>query len=140
MADSANEIKYALNSVPELRNPEYLEVKTQLFSDYALARNATERFAQVENIEQEVANIIALEMGLTVEEATMWYKAFGSVRRGIMNAIGGEKGFWVGDNGELITSPFWKSEMPNVVPMMDFKDFRDFLAIRISALRHLEKL
>jgi len=128
MADSANEIKYALNSVPELRNPEYLAVKTQLFSDYALARNATERFAQVENIEQEVANIIALEVGVSIEEATMWYKAFGSVRRGIMNGLG-EKGFWVDDNGTLLTSPFWKSEMPNVVPMMDFKDFRDFLVL-----------
>ena len=128
MAESANEIKYALNSVPELRNPEYLAVKTQLYSDYALARNSTERFAQVENIEQEIANIIALENGLSVEEATMWYKAFGSVRRGIMNSIG-TKGFWVDDNGTLLTSPFWKSEMPNVVPMMDFKDFRDFLVL-----------
>lgn len=128
MVESANEIKYALNSVPELRNPEYLAVKTQLFSDYALARNATERFAQVENIEQEVANIIALEVGVSIEEATMWYKAFGTVRRGIMDAIG-TKGFWVDDNGTLVTSPFWKSEMPNVVPMMDFKDFRDFLVL-----------
>ena len=128
MADSANQIKYALNSVPVLRNPEYLAVKTQLFSDYALARNATERFAAVENIEQEVANIIALENGLSIEEATMWYKAFGSVRRGIMNDIG-TKGFWVDDNGTLVTSPFWKSEMPNVVPMMDFKDFDAFLKL-----------
>jgi hypothetical protein len=128
MADSANQIKYALNSVPVLRNPEYLAVKTQLFSDYALARNATERFAQVENIEQEVANIIALENGLSIEEATMWYKAFGTVRRGIMNDIG-TKGFWVDDSGKLVTSPFWKSEMPNVVPMMDFKDFDSFLKL-----------
>ena len=126
MADSANEIKYALNSVRALRNPEYLAVKTQLYSDYALARNSSERFAQVENIEQEVANIIALENGLSLEEATMWYKAFGSVRRGIMDAIG-TKGFWVGDSGELVTSPFWKSEMPNVIAMMDFKDFDNFL-------------
>jgi hypothetical protein len=128
MADSANEIKYALNSVPVLRNPEYLAVKTQLFTDYALARNATERFAAVENIEQEVANIIALENGLSIEEAIMWYKAFGSVRRGIMDSIG-TRGFWVGDSGELVTSPFWKSEMPNVVPMMDFKDFDSFLKL-----------
>ena len=128
MADSTNEIKYALNSVPVLRNPEYLTVKTQLFTDYALARNATERFAAVENIEQEVANIIALENGLSIEEATMWYKAFGSIRRGIMNDIG-TRGFWVDDNGTLVTSPFWKSEMPNVVPMMDFKDFDSFLKL-----------
>jgi hypothetical protein len=127
-AESANEIKYALNSVPVLRNPEYLPVKTQLYTDYALARNATERFAAVENIEQEVANIIALENGLSIEEAVMWYKAFGSVRRGIMDSIG-TRGYWVGDNGELITSPFWKSEMPNVVPMMDFKDFDSFLKL-----------
>lgn len=126
MVDSANEIKYALNSVPVLRNPEYLPVKTQLYSEYAMAKNSTERLLAVENIEQEVANIIALENGLTLEEASMWYKAYGSVRRGIMNAIG-TKGFWVGDSGELITSPFWKSEMANVVPMMDFKDFDNFL-------------
>ena len=128
MADSANQIKYALNSVPVLRNPEYLPVKTQLYSEYALARNATERFATVENIEQEVANIIALENGLSIEEATMWYKAFGSVRRGIMSGME-TRGYWVGENGELITSPFWKSEMPNVVPMMDFKDFDAFLKL-----------
>ena len=128
MTESANEIKYALNSVPVLRNAEYLAVKTQLYSEYTLAKNSTERFQTVENIEQEVANIIALENGLTVEEATMWYKAFGSVRRGIMNSIS-QKGFWVDDNGKLITSPFWKSEMPNVIPMMDFKDFDSFLKI-----------
>ncbi len=128
MSESSNEIKYALNSVPVLRNPEYLPVKTQLYSEYALAKNSTERFQTVENIEQEVANIIALENGLSVEEATMWYKAFGSVRRGIMNSIS-QRGFWVGDNGELITSPFWKSEMPNVVPMMDFADFDKFLKL-----------
>ena len=128
MADSANEIKYALNSVPVLRNPEYLPVKTQLYSDYALAKNSTERFAAVQNIEQEVANIIALENGLTLDEASMWYKAYGSVRRGIMNAMS-TKGFWVDDNGKLITSPFWKSEMPNVVPMMDFTDFNNFLKL-----------
>jgi hypothetical protein len=132
MADSANEIKYALNSVPVLRNPEYLAVKTQLFTDYALARNATERLAAVENIEEEIANIIALENGLSVEEATMWYKAFGTVRRGIMDAIG-TKGFWVDDNGTLVTSPFWKSEMPNVVPMMDFKDFDGFLKLYMES-------
>ncbi len=126
MADSANEIKYAINSVPVLRNPEYLEKKTELYTEYALAKNSTERLAAVENIEEEVANIIALENGLSLDEATMWYKAFGSVRRGIMNAIS-TKGFWVGDEGQLITSPFWKSEMPNVVPMMDFKDFDNFL-------------
>lgn len=128
MADSANEIKYALNSVPALRNPEYLAVKTQLYSDYALARNSTERLAAVENIEQELANIIALENNVSLEEATMWYKAYGNVRRGIMNAIG-TKGFWVDDNGKLVTSPFWKSEMANVVPMMDFKDFDGFLKL-----------
>jgi hypothetical protein len=128
MADSANEIKYALNSVPVLRGTEYLDKKTELFSEYTLARNASERTLAVENIEQEVANIIALENGLTIEEATMWYKAFGSVRRGIMDAIG-TKGFWVDDNGKLVTSPFWKSEMPNVIPMMDFNDFDNFLKI-----------
>jgi hypothetical protein len=128
MGDSTNEIKYAINSIPVLRNPEYLAVKTELYSEYALAKNSTERFKAIENIEEELANIIALENGLTIEEATMWYKAFGSVRRGIMNGIS-QRGFWVGDNGELITSAFWKSEMPNVVPMMDFKDFDDFLKI-----------
>lgn len=128
VSESANEIKYALNSVPVLRSPEYLPKKTELFTEYALARNATERMQAVENIEQEVANIIALENGLSVEEGIRWYKAFGTVRRGIMNAIG-TKGFWVADDGALVTSPFWKSEMPNVVPMMDFRDFDNFLKL-----------
>lgn len=128
VADSANEIKYALNSVPVLRRAEYLDKKTELFAEYSLARNATERLKAVENIEEEVANIIALENGLSLEEATMWYKQYSTVRRGIMNGIS-TNGFWVGDNGELITSPFWKSEMPNVVPMMDFNDFNNFLKL-----------
>jgi len=128
VADSANEIKYALNAVPVLRRAEYLDKKTELFAEYALARNATERLKAVENIEEEVANIIALENGLSLEEATMWYKQYSTVRRGIMNGIS-TNGFWVGDNGELITSSFWKSEMPNVVPMMDFNDFNNFLKL-----------
>jgi hypothetical protein len=128
VADSANEIKYALNSVPVLRRAEYLDKKTELFAEYSLARNATERLKAVENIEEEVANIIALENGLSLEEATMWYKQFGVVRRGLMNGIS-TNGFWVGDSGELITSPFWKSEMANVVPMMDFNDFNNFLKL-----------
>jgi hypothetical protein len=127
-ADSYNEIKYALNSVKPLRNMEYIPVKNELARDYMNARNATERMVAVENIESEVADIIALENGLSPEEAQRWYKVYGSVRRGMMDSYS-KNGFWVGENSELITSPFWKSEMPNVVPMMDFKDFDKFLKV-----------
>jgi hypothetical protein len=128
VADSYSEIKYALNSVKPLRNMEYIPVKNELARAYMNARNATERMVAVENIESEIADIIALENGVSIEEAQRWYKVFGSVRRGMMDSFS-QHGFWVDDTGKLITSPFWKSEMPNVVPMMDFKDFDKFLKI-----------
>lgn len=128
LADSGNEIKYMLNSVSALRNPEYIAAKTDLYLNYAKARNATERFNAVQKIESEVADIIALENGLSLEEAQSFYKAFGSVRKGLMDSFS-KNGFWVDDNGKLVTSPFWKSEMPNVVPTMDFNDFDKFLKL-----------
>lgn len=128
VADSYSEIKYALNSVKPLRDMRYIETKNELARDYMNARNATERMAAVENIESELADIIALENNLTVEEAQRWYKVYGNVRRGMMDSFS-QNGFWVDDAGKLITSPFWKSEMPNVVPMMDFNDFDKFLKI-----------
>lgn len=128
VADSGNEIKYALNSVKPLRNAEYIPVKNELYREYANARNATERFAAVQKIESEIADIIALENGLSLDEAKRWYGVYGSVRRGIMDSFS-RYGFWVDDSGALVTSPFWKSEMPNVVPMMDFKDFEKFVQV-----------
>jgi len=128
VADSYSEIKYALNSVKPLRNMRYIETKNELAREYMNARNATERMAAVEKIESEIADIIALENGLTIEEAQRWYKAYGNVRRGMMDSYS-QNGFWVDEAGKLITSPFWKSEMPNVVPMMDFNDFDKFLKI-----------
>ncbi len=128
VADSYSEIKYALNSVKPLRDMKYVETKNELARDYMNARNATERMAAVENIESEIADIIALENNLTIEEAQRWYKVYGSVRRGMMDSFS-QHGFWVDDAGKLVTSPFWKSEMPNAVPMMDFNDFDKFLKI-----------
>jgi hypothetical protein len=126
VADSFSEIKYALNSVKPLRNAEYLEVKSDLARSYLNARNAKERLAAVENIEAEIADIIALEKGFTVEEAREIYQQFGNVRRGVMSGIQ-QNGFYVDEMGKLVTSPFWRSEMPNIVPMMDFKDFEKVL-------------
>ena len=129
LADSGKEIKYALNSVKPLRSAEFIGVKNELYREYANARNATERLAAVQHIESEIADIIALERGLTIEEARRWYGAYASVRRGMMDTFT-RYGFWVDEGtGALVTSPFWKSEMPNVVPMMDFKDFDNFLSI-----------
>ena len=128
VADSGNEIKYALNSVKPLRSAEYIPVKNELYRQYANARNASERLAAVQNIESEIADIIALENGVSLEEARRWYGVYGSVRRGIMDNFS-RYGFAVDDSGKLITSPFWKSEMPNVVPMMDFRDFEKFLKV-----------
>lgn len=128
VADSFSEIKYALNAVKPLRNIEYVGVKNELARSFLNARNAQERMVAVENIEQEIADIIALEKGYTVEDARWVYNQFGKVRRGLMDSMQ-TRGFSVDDNGGLITSPFWKSEMPNVVPMMDFKDYSQFLTM-----------
>lgn len=132
VADSYNEIKYALNSVKPLRGIEYAAVKNELARSYINARNAQERMVAVQNIEQELADIIALEKGFTPEDARLIYNEFGKVRRGLMDSMQ-TKGFWVDDAGDLVSSPFWKSEMPNIVPMMNFKDFSNFLDIyRVS--------
>ena len=127
VASSADEIKFALNSEKALRRPEYLEVKEQLFANYANARNASERLAAVNKVEQEVAEIIALEMGFTLDEALSHYNQFSKMRTGILDGIS-THGFWIDDYGEMILSPFWKTEMPNVVPMMDFKAYRKALS------------
>ena len=127
VATSADEIKFALNSDRALRRPEYLEVKEQLFANYANARNATERVNAVKKVEQEVAEVIALEMGFTLEEALSHYNQFSKMRTGVLDGMS-THGFWVDDYGDLVTSPFWKSEMPNVIPMMDFKSYRKALA------------
>jgi hypothetical protein len=126
VASSADEIKFALNSDKALRRPEYVETKEQLFAAYANARNATERLNAVKKVEQEVAEVIALDMGFTLEEALSHYNAFNKMRTGILDSIA-KYGFWVDDAGNLITSPFWKTEMPNVVPMMDFRAYRKAL-------------
>lgn len=129
IADSFNEIKYALNSVKTLRNAEYIPVKNELAREYLTARNASERAAAVSNIEEEAKNFIAAEKGFTPEEADEIYSQFTSVRNAIVASFR-DKGFWVDDSGKLVTSPFWKSEMPNIVPMMDFKDFEKILGIK----------
>lgn len=126
VADSFNEVKYALNSVKPLRQPEYLEVKSELARSYLNARNPKDRMVAVQNIESEIAEIIALEKGLTPEDAQEVYSIFGNVRRGLMSSIQ-TNGFYVDEMGEMVTSPFWRSEMPNIVPMMDFKDFEKVL-------------
>jgi len=138
VADSYNEIKYALNSVKPLRDMRYIETKNELARNYMNARNATERMTAVENIESELADIIALENGLTIEEAQRWYKVYGSVRRGMMDSFS-QRGFWVDDANKLVTSAFWKSEMPNVVPMMDFNDFDKFLKVYKNVRPYGEK-
>lgn len=126
VADSFSEIKYALNSVKPLRSLEYAAVKNDLARSYLNARNAQERGIAVENIESEIADIIALEKGMTLEEAREVYRNFVQVRKGIMSNIQ-KNGFDVDNNGDLITSAFWKTEMPNIIPMMNFKDFEKAL-------------
>ena len=127
VADSFDEIKAALNSTKALRGPEYINVKNDLARNYLNARNATERYEAVIKVESEIADVIALENGYDLDSAKELYKAFSNVRKGLMNSFQ-QNGFWVDDaTGNLITSPFWKSEMPNVIPMMDFKSFDKFL-------------
>lgn len=127
-SDSFNEIKYALNSVKALRSPDYIEVKNDLARSYLNARNAKERFIAVQNIESEIADIIALENNIPLEEARRIYSQFGNIRRGLMSSIQ-QNGFYVDEYDKLVASPFWKSEMANIVPMMDFKDFDRFLKV-----------
>lgn len=127
VADSFNEVKAALNSTKELRGPEYINVKNDLARSYLNARNATERSEAITRIESEIADVIALENGYDLDSARELYKTFSNVRKGLMSSFQ-QNGFWVDDaTGDLITSPFWKSEMPNVIPMMDFKSFDKFL-------------
>lgn len=128
VSDSFNQIKYALNSVKPLRNPEYIAVKNDLARSYLNARNATERMTAVKNIETEIADIIALENDIPLDEARQIYAQFGNVRRGLMSSIQ-DNGFYIDDAGELVTSPFWKAELANIVPMMDFRDFDKFLKV-----------
>lgn len=121
-SDSFNEIKYALNSVKELRGIEYAGVKNELARSYLNARNANERMQAVKNIEEQIAEISALRYDIPLDQARQIYQQFSNMRSAMMSSMR-DHGYWVDDNGKLITSPFWKSEMPNVVPMMDFKDF-----------------
>jgi len=121
-SDSFNEIKYALNSVKELRGIEYAGVKNELGRSYLNARNANERMQAVRNIEEQIAEISALRYDIPLEDAKQIYQQFSNMRSTMMASMR-DHGYWVDDTGKLITSPFWKSEMPNVVPMMDFKDF-----------------
>lgn len=126
VASSANEIKFALNSEKVLRRPEYLEVKEQLFANYANARNATERLNAVKKVESEIAEIIAVELGFTPQQALSHWNQFTKMRTGILDSIS-KYGFWIDDYGDIVTSPFWKTEMPNIVPMMDFRSYRKAL-------------
>lgn len=128
VADSFNEIKYALNSVKVLRSGEFDAVKNQLAQSYLGARNASERGIAVKNIETEIADIVSLSNGLTLEEGRKVYNLFGQVRRGIMSGIE-ENGFYVNESGGLAASAFWKAEMPNIIPMMDFRDFDKLLKV-----------
>jgi hypothetical protein len=126
VANSADEIKFALNSEKVMRGQEYVAEKERLFGLYANARNSTERRAAVETIEKEIAEVIALDEGFTLEEALGHYNQFSKMRSGIIDSVM-THGFWVDDYGNLVTSPFWKSEMPNIVPMMDFRSYRKAL-------------
>ena len=106
-----------------------IEKRSPQAIQYLNARNATESYEAVIKVESEIADVIALENGYDLDSAKELYKAFSNVRKGLMNSFQ-QNGFWVDDaTGNLITSPFWKSEMPNVIPMMDFKDFDNFLKV-----------
>lgn len=128
VSDSFNEIKYALNSVKVLRGMEYAPIKNDLARNYLNARNANERMVAIKDIETEVADIIALENDIPLDEARKIYAQYGQVRRGLMSSIQ-NNGFYIDDAGEMVTSPFWKAELANIVPMMDFRDFDKFLKV-----------
>lgn len=135
LADSATEVKAIINSIPELKlasTPEqaaqYLETKTQLLDNYISATSAIGRRNALSAIEEQGISIIAAKYGY--DDAAFrkeMYQNWEQVRKNILDDFA-SKGSHIDDNGDIVTSPFWKSEMPNVVPMLDLKEFDKFLS------------
>ena len=133
LADSATEVKAILNSIPELRTAEKgidfentLAIKTQLLDDYLSADSALGRRAAIKQIEQEGINLTAARYNIDPSVAEAMYRLYDDVRQDFIKKID-SFGSYVDENGDILTSPFWKSEMPNVVPVIDFKAFDKFL-------------
>lgn len=140
LADSATEVKAIINSIPDFKlasTPEEvainLETKTQLLDNYISATSATGRRNALKAIEEQSIDVIASRYGFTAEEAKKMYQSWEQVRSNILKSFE-SRGSYVDDNGDIVTSPFWKSEMPNVVPMMDFAEFDKFLKANVGML------
>ena len=134
LADSATEVKAILNSIPEFRvgtnaveSANALELKTQLLDNYISATSALERRSALKDIEQVGVEMTAKRYGFNAEEARRMFRDYDTIRTRLMDDLD-SVGSVLDDNGDIVTSPFWKSEMPNVVPVLDFEAFDKFLA------------
>ena len=133
LADSATEVKAIINSIPEFRlrsatgeSADILEKKAQLLDNYISATSALGRREALKAIEEEAIDVIASRYNLDGVQQKLIYQNWEKVKSKILDDFE-SRGSYVDDNGDIVTSPFWKSEMPNVVPMMDFAGFDKFL-------------
>lgn len=133
LADSATEVKAIINSIPEFRlrsatgeSADILEKKTQLLDNYISATSAIGRREALKEIEKEAIEVIASRYNLDGVQQKIIYQNWEKVKSRILDDFE-SRGSYIDDNGDIVTSPFWKSEMPNVVPMMDFAGFDKFL-------------
>lgn len=140
LADSATEVKAIINSIPDFKlasSPEEalinLETKTKLLDDYISATSATGRRNALKAIEAQAIDVTASRYGFNADEAKVMYQNWEQVRSEILRDFE-STGSYVDDNMDIVTSPFWKSEMPNVVPMLDFAEFDKFLKANTGRL------
>ena len=134
LADSATEVKAIINSIPDFKlakNAEEiasnLERNTKLIDNYISATSAQGRRNALKAIEEQAIDVIAANYELDAATAKTLYQNWEQVRSKILDDFE-SRGSYIDDNNDIVTSPFWKSEMPNVVPMMDFKEFDKFLS------------
>lgn len=140
IADSATEVKAIINSIRDFKLASSaeeaainLETKTRLLDNYISATSATQRRVAIKAIEQQGIEVTAARYGFDAEEARIMYENWEQVRSEILRDFE-SKGSYVDDNMDIVTSPFWKSEMPNVVPVMDFAEFDKFLRANTGRL------
>jgi hypothetical protein len=133
LADSGTELKAIINSIPDFKLASSadeaainLETKTKMIDDYISATSAKERRNALKAIEEQAVDVIAARHGYDAAEAKEMYKAWDQMKARILDDFE-SRGSFIDDNGDIVVSAFWKSEMPNIVPMLDFKDFDNFL-------------
>lgn len=134
LADSATELKAFINSVDEWRTAEkgidynfIVQNKTALLDNYISASNPIARKKAIQLIERDAVETVAAKYNIDPEDAMEMWKLHDNIRQKFVDDFESH-GSWVDPETEdIITSPFWRTEMPNVVPMIDIKAFDKFL-------------